>query len=522
MKVLGAVTLLVGALVAPAAPAAGQPVADELVHLGTEQVSPRQQVLSFSTAAVDGVTQVRVLLPEGYDPSGATRYPVLYLLHGGGGSSTRWIDDGAAEAITAGYPLIVVMPDGGIFGYYADWWNFGLGGAPQWETYHLSQLLPWVDAHYPTVAGRDGRAVAGESMGGLGAMHYAATRPDLFTAAASFSGAIDTNYLLAPPIVEVSAIAHGMHLPTAAFGPRLTEEVRWRGHNPVDLAENLQGLLLQFDVGTGMPRNPIGGQVDPVEMAMYEMATAMHARLDALGIEHLWNEYGPGCHCWVLWQRDLRQFLPRLMARFADPPPAPATFDHSSIEPVHQVWGWEVAIDRPALEFSRLADAGADGFALTGSGGAVVTTAPTFAPGQPVMVTVTDATGTTPVELVADDAGRLRVPVSLGPGNPYQQHSIPGAVWAALGGAPPGTWPSVTATATFEPLATATSPTPSPDDALGSGADAAAAPAPAAAAAPMARSLPATGGGEAGALLGGAVAIVLALSLRRTRRETEA
>jgi hypothetical protein len=42
-------------------------------------------VLRFRTPAVGGVTEVRVLLPDGYGPSGATRYPVLYLLHGASG-----------------------------------------------------------------------------------------------------------------------------------------------------------------------------------------------------------------------------------------------------------------------------------------------------------------------------------------------------------------------------------------------------------------------------------------------------
>src|SRR5438128_1855963 len=63
-----------------------------------------------------------------------------------------------------------------------------------WETYHMRELIPWIDSHYPTVADRSGRAIAGLSMGGFGAMTYAAKHPDLFAAAGSFSGAVDTDY----------------------------------------------------------------------------------------------------------------------------------------------------------------------------------------------------------------------------------------------------------------------------------------------------------------------------------------
>ena len=419
--------------------------------LATQRVGKRVQTLRFRSEALAGETTVRVLLPQGYDPASAKRYPVLYLLHGAGGLPERWLTAGHAEAITAGYPLIVVMPEGGLFGYYADWWNFGAPGAPAWETHHLSELIPWVDAHFATVASRDGRAVAGESMGGLGAMHYAAKRPDLFTAAAAFSGAIDTNLFVAPPIIEVSAMAEGMHLPAAVFGPRLTEEVRWRGHNPVDLAENLRGLLLSFDVRTGAPDPAAGSGTDYVEGAMYSMGTSMHRRLTDLGIDHVWRDHGPGCHCWYAWQRDLRDLLPRLMERFANPPPLPSRFTIRSIDARYDAFGWHVAIDRPAVEVSRLSDAGRAGFTLTGSGSARITTAPMFEPGQRVRVTTVRTGRARRSQLTADRTGRLTVPVSLGPGNPFQQLSPAGTLWALGQGAATGGWPAVTVQVRFDP-----------------------------------------------------------------------
>jgi S-formylglutathione hydrolase FrmB len=126
-----------------------------------------------------------------------------------------------------------------------------------------------VDQHYRTTGDRDGRAIAGLSMGGGGTMHYAARHPDLFTAAAAFSGAVDTNTLPVQALVQTAGFEDG-HAPGSVVGLRLTEEVRWRGHNPTDLASNLEGLVLQLDTGNGLPGGPGGDTGDPVEAACFE------------------------------------------------------------------------------------------------------------------------------------------------------------------------------------------------------------------------------------------------------------
>ena len=433
--------------------------ADGLEHLGTTRLGPRLEELRFRTPALVGETRVRVLLPASYDADSSVRYPVLYLLHGGTGSYLDWTVQGDAEALSADYPLIIVMPDGSGYGGYVDWWNFGGGGPPMWETYHLRQLLPWIDAHYRTIADRDGRAIAGLSMGGGGTMHYAARHPDLFTAAAAFSGAVDSNTVPVQLLIETSGLQDG-HPPGSVVGHRATEEVRWRGHNPWDLAENLRGMFLQLDTGNGMPGGPGGDTGDPIEAAVHEMMTNLHTRLRVLGFPHIWNDYGAGGHAWFYWRRDLTELLPRLMDRFATPVAPPSPFTYTSIDADYAVWGWHVAIDRPALEFSRLVDADADGFELVGSGTALVTTAPLFQPEAAVTVHVDDAAGAKDIPVVADAAGALTVPVSLGPGNPQQQLSPQGDLWALSTGAPPGTWPSVRATVTFSPASAAPTATP--------------------------------------------------------------
>src|SRR5947207_878867 len=247
-RVLGmsAVVALLGTLiVGPVRAASGS---GGLHLVSSQRLSDRLIELTMTTDALTDATHVRVLLPSGYDSSGATRYSVLYLLHGALDDYRAWTDKGNAAAITAGAPLIVVMPDGGSEGNYVDWYNFGAGGPPMWETYHIRQLIPWIDGHFRTVASRAGRAVAGLSMGGNGAVAYAALHPDLFTAVASFSGALDTNNWEEQVVTGTGGLQDGKP-PGAIFGERATDEIRWRGHNPWDLVANLRGLLVELDTG---------------------------------------------------------------------------------------------------------------------------------------------------------------------------------------------------------------------------------------------------------------------------------
>ena len=110
-------------------------------------------------------------------PPPQARLPGPLPAHGAVDDYRSWSDKGDVEAITAGSDLIVVMPDSGAFQGYVDWFNAGRFGPPAWETYHVGELIPWIDANYRTLASRRGRAIAGLSMGGGGAMHYAAKHP---------------------------------------------------------------------------------------------------------------------------------------------------------------------------------------------------------------------------------------------------------------------------------------------------------------------------------------------------------
>jgi S-formylglutathione hydrolase FrmB len=269
--------------------------------LARRRLDPRLEEWTLRTAALAGPTRVRVLLPPGYGDDPARRYPVLYLLHGANSDDTSWTRDGDAERITARAPLIVVMPDGGADGWYTDWYAGDRTVQPRWETYHVGELVPWIDATYRTVAAGRGRAIAGLSMGGYGALSYAARHPGTFAAAASFSGAL-----------EIGS--------EEALGPRAENAARWRTHLPTPLASRLKSLsLVELRTGDGRP-GPLDRPGTPrdcgacdLERFLYPANVRMHERLARLGIRHVWDDYGPGTHDWPYWRRDLRRTLPGLM-----------------------------------------------------------------------------------------------------------------------------------------------------------------------------------------------------------------
>jgi S-formylglutathione hydrolase FrmB len=415
LTVLAVLTLTVALPTRAAAPA--------LVEKGRTALSPRLLEVTFGSTDLGGDTTVRILLPAGY-ASSSRRYPVVYLLNGGGGSYLDWTTQGDAEALTATTQAVVVMPDGGQGGNYTDWYGTdGRGVSPRWETYHLQRLLPWVDAHFRTLADRSQRAVVGLSMGGNGALHYAARHPDLFVAAASFSGANDVFHPVIYPITETTEMLNGA-APGAVFGPRATEEVRWRGSNPVDLAGNLRSTWVSLSFGNGQPGGPDGAQTpDLVEQAVHDTNVTLHEALRAQGIAHRYDAYGPGSHTWFYWQRELRRTLPLVMAVFAERRRPPGTVTYSSIDSAYAVWGWQVRLARPVLEVSRLIDASRRGFTLRGTGRGTVTTAPFATPHRPVRVTVEDVAGRRTLVLRAGTDRRLTVPVDLGPASPTQQYS---------------------------------------------------------------------------------------------------
>jgi diacylglycerol O-acyltransferase / trehalose O-mycolyltransferase / mycolyltransferase Ag85 len=278
----------------------------ELQVVATTVVSARMRDLTVASPALGATVKVRLLLPVHYAAQPKHQWPVLYLLHGCCDTYLSWTRSTDVEQLTARSDVLVVMPDGGKAGFYSDW----LIG-PRWETFHLVEL--------PGILQRDYRAstmmaIAGASMGGLGALDYAARHRGMFRAAASFSGIVDTRLTPRESQGYVDLVRDQGHDPSGLWGDPRNHAAVWAAHNPYDLAPNLRGIPLYLAVGTGKPGplDPTGTVPSTIESALASENQALAARLRALNIPAHYDFYGPGTHNWPYWQRDLHRAWPLL------------------------------------------------------------------------------------------------------------------------------------------------------------------------------------------------------------------
>jgi diacylglycerol O-acyltransferase/trehalose O-mycolyltransferase len=259
------------------------------------RVGPRQLDLTIRSPALGREATVRLLEPD----RGARPYPVLYLLHGCCDSYESWTRSTGVERMPGLRGALVVMPEGGQVGFYSDWLD-----GPRWETFHTREL--------PALLGRYGAgpryAVAGLSMGGLGAIDYAARHPRRFRAAASFSGVL---HPLSEPKVWLGLVSAYEPDPDALWGDPREDRSVWAAHDPTELAAKLRGTRLYVASGDGRP--PGDGRRDGTELIVGRESRAFTARLRRLGIPFRADLYRGGRHDWPYWERDLKRALPVLL-----------------------------------------------------------------------------------------------------------------------------------------------------------------------------------------------------------------
>jgi S-formylglutathione hydrolase FrmB len=287
---------------------------------------------SFESKALGVTKDVVVYLPAGYAAQPTKRWPVFYYLHGLTGNETNWSDrlglDEAADAMKLG--AIVVMPDGDD-GFYTDsatprdydaCLRDGTGlfvpsapkkstcvRTPAYEQYIVKDLIPWVDATYRTNASKQGRAIAGLSMGGYGALKLAMKHPDLFAATASHSGVDSILYIGPDPYVAGKAILGDdpKKAPRDPFSQWMVgifglDIANWRANDPTTLVDTLAPGALQIYLDCGTED----------EFRLHNGAQYLHDLLLAKKIDHAWY-LGPGKHDGAFW----RERVPHSLAFLA-------------------------------------------------------------------------------------------------------------------------------------------------------------------------------------------------------------
>lgn len=353
---------------------------------------------------------VNVLLPEGYAANPHRRYPVLYLLHGAAQAYDHWAADGYGEIPKRAkdFPGIIVMPQGGVVGFYTDW---VAPGGPRWESYYLRELLPAIERRYRVRAGRRWHAIAGLSMGGYGTMYLAGQRPDYFGSAASFSGAISPQD---DPELDFAA--------QTILGPAI-KGFNWRdvfgppdgfnavGHNPSLTLGNLASTRLFVSAGNATPcagDDPaptdftgLGPQGSPVfspplsalegpglfyylEHLVRAESDRFIARADAAGLKPT-RSLGCGIHWWDTFNRGFD--AARRWNFFAPPPSsaAPPSWSFTTAAGTGVAWGLRYALDRPPASLivlkrsgDRLSGTGSGTLRITAPGGCRLTAALPF------------------------------------------------------------------------------------------------------------------------------------------------
>ncbi|WP_144122408.1 alpha/beta hydrolase [Catellatospora sichuanensis] len=270
----------------------------------------RLQYYRFATDAIEWDPAVNILLPDGYHTSGK-RYPVLFLLHGGGGADFRTfhLQDNIVN-LTAGRELIIVMPDAST-GWYSNPVR-SLSGPRNWETFHIGQLLPWVEANFRTFAEYDGRAVAGFSMGGFGALKYTAKYYGHFCSVSAHSGPASLRRDFGLVVHWANATSAALDLGGGTvYGAPFWDEARVSADNPMQRIPSYHNKRIFLVAGTSP--DPINWFDTANETQVLAGQREFRAALGQAGIGHEWHEL-PGGHYFrhEMFLRDLDGMLARL------------------------------------------------------------------------------------------------------------------------------------------------------------------------------------------------------------------
>lgn len=243
----------------------------------------RVETVRFQSKIVGASLPYNVILPADYETAKTTRYPVLYLLHGLTGHYPDWVSRSNVADYARAYRMIVVTPEGN------DSWYID-----KYESYILEELIPDVQRRYRTIEARYGRAIAGLSMGGYGAIKFGLKSPATFVFAASMSGAFGVTRFTEKDVSQL------WHASLKLFGP-LGSETR-KANDLYEIIEKLPASRIAslpyfyFDCGTeDAPQ--IFSYNQQLERLMFDKK-----------IPHEFRQL-PGDHSWAYWDQQIQPIL---------------------------------------------------------------------------------------------------------------------------------------------------------------------------------------------------------------------
>lgn len=213
-----------------------------------------------------------IYTPAGYDQNTTEKYPVLYLMHGGGEDERGWATQGKTDLILdnliAGkkaVPMLIVMPDGNI-----PLQSFGEEVLRVYESELKQCIIPFVEQNYRVKTDAGSRALAGLSMGGIQTLYAGVNNTQLF----SYLGVFSSGWI------------QGMQTDLAAKQYNIMKSN----------ADQINSNLKQFWIA-------MGGKED----IAWKNCQAMMEKFDEMKIKYTYSEY-PGGHTWPVWRNNLYNF----------------------------------------------------------------------------------------------------------------------------------------------------------------------------------------------------------------------
>lgn len=240
----------------------------------------------YKSEVLDMEQPFNVILPQismSEAERGNRKFPVLYLLHGLGGDHTSWLRKSNIERYAAQYGLAVVMPNVNR-SFYTNM-KYGL----DYYTYITREIPHIVRSYFPVSDKREDNYIAGLSMGGYGAFMIALRNPEMFSAAASLSGALDLTVFLDSEDERLAP---------------MTEILFGSAEDFINSDYNLIRLLSKAN----REKLPRLFQCCGTEDYIYPLNVSFKAAADRFGIDITYEE-GPGDHEWGYWDTNIQRVL---------------------------------------------------------------------------------------------------------------------------------------------------------------------------------------------------------------------